>query len=262
MSDEWVITLSYDLTASMEEMDRWAHQLEQFDGTVAQIPRRGVVDVTVHAPAYMDIWDAGRKMADELEHVVGVMPSAVEIITEQELYRRAAEPTLPELMSAAEIADELGISRQRVHQLRSTAGFPAPLADLRGGAVWDAAAIRKFAQTWERKPGRPRAEAAKTEIAEPTAPTPGDVAWRIENPSKQRFVLRNIGGDVAEHVEIDASRVEVIHRNLPKAAIVRPGEGTDMLLAATFGHPLPNQLYVRWAGQPDWVAVPLQPAWD
>jgi hypothetical protein len=42
-----------------------------------------------------------------------------------------------------------------VHQLRSTAAFPAPLAELRGGAVWDAAAVRKFAREWERKSGRP-----------------------------------------------------------------------------------------------------------
>lgn len=49
----------------------------------------------------------------------------------------------------------LGIARQRVHQLRSTAAFPAPLAELRGGAVWDAATVRKFARGWERKPGRP-----------------------------------------------------------------------------------------------------------
>ena len=59
-------------------------------------------------------------------------------------------------MSAAEIADELGVARQRVYQLRATTAFPALLAELRGGAVWDAAAVRKFAQDWERKLGRPR----------------------------------------------------------------------------------------------------------
>ena len=59
-------------------------------------------------------------------------------------------------MSAAEIADLLGVRRQRVHQLRSTRGFPAPLAELRGGAVWDARAIRRFLDTWERRPGRPK----------------------------------------------------------------------------------------------------------
>jgi hypothetical protein len=258
MSDEWVITLSYNLNASMEQMDTWERQLEQFDGTVAHIPSRGVVDVTVHAPAYMDIWDAGRKMADEIEHVVGVMPSGVEIITEQELYRRAARPTLPELMSAAEIADELGISRQRVHQLRSTTGFPAPLADLRGGAVWDAAAIRKFAQTWERKPGRPRTGAATSEAVEPNKPR--DISWRIEHRPNSVFVLRNTGSDVAEHVEVDATRAGIA-RNLPRTAVIRPSEGVDMLLVGAFGHPIPNQLYVRWAGQPDWVAVPLQPVY-
>lgn len=30
-----------------------------------------------------------------------------------------------------------------------------------------------------------------------------------------------------------------------------------MLIAATWGNPIPNQLYVRWSGQPDWVAVPI-----
>lgn len=259
MSDEWVITLSYNLNAAMKQMDNWERQLEAFDATVAQVPNRGVVDVTVHAPAYMDIWDAGRKMADEIEHVVGVMPSAVEIITEQELYRRADEPTLPELMSAAEIADELSISRQRVHQLRSTAGFPAPLADLRGGAVWDAAAIRKFARTWERKPGRPRADTVESDIAKPAEQR--HIAWAIENRSKNNFVLRNTGSDVAERVEVDSTRVGIA-RNLPKAAIIRPGEGVDMLLMGSMGRPLPNQLYVRWDGQPDWVVVPLRPMYD
>jgi hypothetical protein len=84
----------------------------------------------------------------------------MEVVRESEWRRRAEAPTMPELMSAAEIADELGVRRQRVHQLRSLAAFPAPLAELRGGAVWDAAAVRKFAQDWERKPGRPRIKTA------------------------------------------------------------------------------------------------------
>jgi hypothetical protein len=152
---EWVITLAYPLDPSMEEMDRWADQLVAYDGHASR-PRRGVVDVTVHALITMDIWDAGRKLSDVVEHVVGAHPIGVEVITEAELFRRAGEPTMPELMSAAEIGQELGVSRQRVHKLRSMPGFPAPLAELRGGAVWNAAAVRKFAEGWERKPGRPR----------------------------------------------------------------------------------------------------------
>jgi hypothetical protein len=152
---EWIITLTYELDPSMQEMDRWADQLVEYDGHASR-PRPGAVDVTVHAPMSMDVWDAGRKLADAVEHVVAARPIGVEVITEAELFRRAGEPTIPELMSAAEIGQALGVSRQRVHKLRSMQGFPAPLAELRGGAVWDATAVRKFAARWERKPGRPR----------------------------------------------------------------------------------------------------------
>jgi hypothetical protein len=84
-----------------------------------------------------------------------------------------------------------------------------------------------------------------------------DVSWRIERPAENRYVLRNTGTDVAEHVEVDASQAGPITRNLPRDSVVRPGEGVDMLIMGAMGHPVPNQLYVRWAGQPDWVAVPI-----
>ena len=213
------------------------------------------------------MFDALHKMDGEVMHVVQAgAPVALEIVSEAEHRRRAEAFTTPDLMSAAEIADELGISRQRVHQLRSTAGFPAPLADLRGGAVWDAAAVRKFGQTWERKPGRPHTGTAKATTFSWTAGPavgksghPPKIRWRVENPEKNRFVLRNVGDDTAENVELDLSRIDAITRNVPKAAVLEPGEGVDMLLMPAFGHPLPNQLYVRWAGQDRWVVVPLTP---
>jgi len=56
-------------------------------------------------------------------------------------------------MSAAVVAEALNVSRQGVRQLRTTQGFPEPLVDLRGGAVWDARAIRRFAADWTRPTG-------------------------------------------------------------------------------------------------------------
>ena len=160
MSD-WVMTFSYEgLDPTMAEMDRWTAQLEAFDGSVARIPSRGVVDVTVYAPGAFLMVDAVAKMAIEVGHVVMAEPTGMEIVREVEWRRRAEAPTTSELMSAAEIADELGVSRQRVHKLREMATFPLPLAELRGGAVWDAVAVRKFTQNWKRKPGRPSANAA------------------------------------------------------------------------------------------------------
>jgi hypothetical protein len=157
MTADWVVMFTFDADPSMETMDGWEDQLAGFDAAVARMPERGV-DVTVYAPGHLSMLEAIEKMASEVPRVVQAgQPISLEIVTESEYRRRAEAPTMPELMSAAEIADELGVARQRVHQLRSTAAFPAPLAELRGGAVWDAAAVRKFAQEWERKPGRPRA---------------------------------------------------------------------------------------------------------
>lgn len=55
------------------------------------------------------------------------------------------------LMSAAEIATLLGISRQRVDQIaKADASFPAPVAILSGIRVWETEAVKK----WARKTGR------------------------------------------------------------------------------------------------------------
>ena len=87
-------------------------------------------------------------------------------------------------------------------------------------------------------------------------PTP-QVAWRIERGDGAQHVLRNVGRDVAEHVYVDRSRAPGINRNLPDDSVIRPDAGHAMLLKGSMQHPLPTELYLRWAGQDEWVAVPL-----
>lgn len=51
-------------------------------------------------------------------------------------------------MGAAEIGRLLGVSRERVQQqLINTDGFPAPLAVLDMGKVWNGAQVRGWART-------------------------------------------------------------------------------------------------------------------
>ncbi|MFJ9315739.1 helix-turn-helix transcriptional regulator [Pimelobacter simplex] len=58
---------------------------------------------------------------------------------------------MPEhLMGIAEIAEHLGISRTRVHQLRSEGALPEPYDSLAMGPVWLRADIEK----WARETGR------------------------------------------------------------------------------------------------------------
>lgn len=162
MSD-WVVSATFDLDPDMATMDAWEAAIEQrgYDVSIGRAPQLHQAVVRVFVPTD-DMMKAAMLGHDLAVEVVGEPAVGVEAITEDELERRAAEPTMPELMSAAEIADELGVRRQRVHQLRATAAFPAPLAELRGGAVWDARAVRKFAQDWTRKPGRPPTREPRT----------------------------------------------------------------------------------------------------
>lgn len=89
-----------------------------------------------------------------------------EVMTEDELDAELARPQLPTLVGTAEVAGMLGISRQRVNELRSVGrnvepAFPQPVASLAAGPVWDAAAVTGFLRRWDRKPGRPRGAEAK-----------------------------------------------------------------------------------------------------
>jgi len=89
-----------------------------------------------------------------------------EVMTEDELDAELIRPQLPTLVGTAEVAEMLGISRQRVNELRSVGrnvepAFPKPVASLAAGPVWDAAAVTGFLRRWDRKPGRPRGAEAK-----------------------------------------------------------------------------------------------------
>jgi len=80
-----------------------------------------------------------------------------ETLNRKEYDRRAEEPSVPELISAPEIAELLGVTRQRVHQLAADNPlFPEPFIRLGSGPLWIADAIRRFDREWSRKPGRPR----------------------------------------------------------------------------------------------------------
>lgn len=72
----------------------------------------------------------------------------------------------PEIyLGVTELARSLGVSRQRVAELRIRRDFPDPVAELAAGPVWKGSTLRRFVEGWDRKPGRPRNAAHR-------APTP------------------------------------------------------------------------------------------
>lgn len=69
----------------------------------------------------------------------------------------SAGEVIPTLIGAQEVCDLLGISRQRLHELRRLPGrFPIPSAELAAGPVWTRTTIEEYATKRNRRPGRPR----------------------------------------------------------------------------------------------------------
>jgi predicted DNA-binding transcriptional regulator AlpA len=60
-----------------------------------------------------------------------------------------------DLVGTADIARRLGVTRQRVGQLRQRGDFPAPVARLGLGQLWRWSEVDAWATTWRRRPGRP-----------------------------------------------------------------------------------------------------------
>ena len=84
---------------------------------------------------------------DALGYLAGVEIVSVETMTEQAFERSLEAPMLPELVGMSDIAEMAGISRQRVHQLAGSPGFPTPVAATRQGPLMTKIAAERWVQS-------------------------------------------------------------------------------------------------------------------
>lgn len=90
------------------------------------------------------------------EHV-GLSASPITLLAVQNAALQEEELStsqLPNLLGVAEVAQLLGVSRQRVSQLARSRAFPPPLMALASGPVWTEPSIRRHLDQWDRSPGR------------------------------------------------------------------------------------------------------------
>lgn len=81
---------------------------------------------------------------------------AVKLVTPEAIHREYDRTGLPDLVGVSEVAEMLGVSKQRVSVMRSDESqFPRPLAELRSGPVWATAGIERYAANRAVRPGRP-----------------------------------------------------------------------------------------------------------
>jgi predicted DNA-binding transcriptional regulator AlpA len=56
--------------------------------------------------------------------------------------------TAPALLRVVEIAELLGVSKQRADQLRRRSDFPAPVDRYGRGDLWAASGVERWARSW------------------------------------------------------------------------------------------------------------------
>lgn len=74
---------------------------------------------------------------------------------------------MSKLGGISEVAEVLGVSRQRIAQLRVRADFPDPVAEIAMGEIWDLGEVESWLDSGARRgPGRPRGDAQRRIVGE------------------------------------------------------------------------------------------------
>ena len=132
--------------------------LEDYDGVVSAGERSWSVTLSVSAADAAAAGQLAASVVCELAVKAG-MPSwplvKSEVVRQDVADEDLAQPTMPELVSVPEAADILGVSKQRVHELAASTGFPEPAYELKTGKLWLRSAMEAYAVRRSRKPGRP-----------------------------------------------------------------------------------------------------------
>lgn len=175
MSTTWAVELEAEgdvsdalddnaLTDLMSILEPYSPSISASRPTRDRGPRYG-------ATLWVDADDIGSAMANAVPAFHEAVEKAslppwpvvrLEVMTEAQFDDDLASRAFPVLIGVSELAELLGVTRQRASMLAKSAAFPRPVADLYAGPVWTEPSVRRFIDDWERKPGRRKASDALT----------------------------------------------------------------------------------------------------
>ncbi|WP_143661329.1 hypothetical protein [Streptomyces pseudogriseolus] len=174
MSQAWTVYVELAVRDAADSMiEELYERLAEREPVVGTAPNGNLsVRIWVDTATARQAIDVALKEVAAASKAVGLGQTVVgvELLTEKELDRRNAEPIVPELAGISEIAEMLGVGRQRAAQLAQRSDFPPAVAQLKSGPVFLADQVRGFEARWDRHSGRPikpvRLSAAEKELLE------------------------------------------------------------------------------------------------
>jgi hypothetical protein len=140
----YTVYLEYDLTGGgdVDAIVDWT-LATLHDVSPAVAVEAGRLSVTV-STAGLDTLDALGRTLDRLKDLETDLVGFA-TMTDVDANAALEVPAIPPLIGAAEVAEILGVSRQRVHNLYTTnASFPAAAYQLRQGRLWLESDVRSW----------------------------------------------------------------------------------------------------------------------
>jgi hypothetical protein len=161
---EWVVTVEATRTPPSESpsddeaADSFSDLLAEHHGFAGLSPSGWTATLSVEAGDAGEAHSKAVGLAVELAAKAGIGEHRV-VLTEvalAEVHDAALERSnFPAIVGAGEVIDILGVSKQRLHQLRNDGRFPLPMLELKSGPLWMRPAIDRWAEVeWKRTPGR------------------------------------------------------------------------------------------------------------
>lgn len=152
---DWAIRLDTTPDLTEDQVDALMDELAYFSPSIGP----DGMQLCGYGPSWVDALSEAARETRQAMHRVGVEGARIlggEIKPYATFLRELEQPVLPTLMGLAEIAQAIGVSRQRAGQIAQRDDFPEPAARLHTGPVWTDHAIERFLAGWERRrTGRP-----------------------------------------------------------------------------------------------------------
>lgn len=168
---DWSIEISWlaaggDTTAIDERsIEVLANEVHEHAGVVSWGDHSYSVRLSVEAPEVGKAVDVAVGNCHEAVTKAGLPTWPIATVlaqTPEALDIELSTPLYPSIVGVTELAEMLGVSKQRASELARSQSFPAPLTELASGPIWIQSNVRHFCETWERKPGRPRKKQTDT----------------------------------------------------------------------------------------------------